>query len=198
MPYVNFDDAQSWLAMYSMPFVRAQRMAIMGDSLRDITNMRLALEAKGMKPTDAVAILGAGYGWSVEEFLAAGYQNVIACDTSAYIHANKNVNAVVTIYNEGAQTNNSKRTVRQLLNRGGNSQKIDWAITEDILPCFTDAEISQYAPHLRDIATNVAHWVSCTFEGATHTMDMNWKTRDSWKAFMTPDWIVQRGTNVAV
>jgi hypothetical protein len=144
-----------------------------------------------------IAILGAGYGWSVEEFLAAGYTNVIACDTSAVIQGNKAVNAVVTIHNEGGSTNNSKRTIRQLLGRGQN-QKIDWAITEDILPCFTDAEITQYAPHLRDIATNVAHWVSPTFEGAVHTLDLNWKTIDQWKALMSPDWIVQRGGGEAI
>lgn len=196
MPFVNFDDPAYWATMYDPPFARINKDAIMGAGNADARNLRLALEAKGMTAQNAVALLGGGYGWVAEEFISAGYANVIVCDTSAYIQGNKNVNAVVEIFNEGATTSNSKRTIRQLLGRGQGSTKIDWAITEDLLPCFTDAEILQYAPNLREIATNVAHWVTPLSPG--NFMLMNWKTIEDWKALLPSDWIVRRGGNIAV
>lgn len=190
MPYVNFDDPATWASLYNPPFIRANKEQLFGTGMRDARNLRLALEAVGMRPTQTVALIGGGYGWVAEEFIAAGYQKVAVFDTSAYIQGNKAVNAVLTIYNEGGTTSQSRRSIRSTLTGNGNTA-VDWAISEDILPCLLDSEISTYAPQLRQIATNVAHWVSPKEDG--NVANLNWKTLAEWKAFMAPDWIVGRG-----
>jgi hypothetical protein len=190
MPFLNVNDPAYWGGMYDPPFIRANRFALFGEGMRDARNLRLALEAVGMQPTHRVALIGGAYGWVAEEWISAGYQWVGVFDISAHVHANKSVNAVVTIHNESGETNNSKGNIRQALGRNRN-QKIDWAVTEDLLPMYTDAEINSYAPHLRDLANNVAHWVTPLAPGSF--MEMNWKTMAAWKAMMTPDSVIERG-----
>jgi hypothetical protein len=195
MPYIDFDDPAVWAEMYNPPYERANREVLFSSGMKSARDLRLALEARGMLPTHKIALIGGGYGWVAEEWIAAGYQSLIVCDTSSYIQSNKAQHAVVTIHAEGADSNGSRGNIRQLLGNARNSP-IDWAVTEDVLPCFTDAEIGSYAPQLRQLARNVAHWVTPKSPG--NYMTMNWKTVEEWKALLTPDLIVARGSDTAV
>lgn len=170
--------------------------------------MIAALESVGLVKGQRIALVGSGFGWVAEEFIAQGYGpladgtangKVCSVDTSTWIQANTNGNATVPIINADVNGSTGRRTIKQQF--GSNTAVIDWAISEDVLPILTGTgpapggnnEIVPFAQALRALSTNVAHWISCP---ATTNRDarLNWKTLAEWKAWVTPDFVIQRGT----
>lgn len=197
MPLMDFDSPATWDYLYGGPYTLDRREEIFGEGMRDAHALRQALEARGMLPVNKVLIIGAGFGWLAKALMDAGYSQVVACDTSAYIQepTRKAANATVQILNEGGSTTGSKRNIRSALGLSGNN-RAPFVITEDIVPCFTDAEIMQYVPHVRDLGTTVVHWTSVLSPG--NYAPLNWKSAADWKAMLSPDLIVARGSNVAI
>lgn len=50
------------------------------------------IEVLGLQPTQKIGILGCGFGWVLEVFIAQGFNNVIGTDTSPFIQTNKGLN----------------------------------------------------------------------------------------------------------
>src|SRR5690349_18512502 len=162
----------------------------------DADNLIAALESSGLQIGQRIALIGAGFGWVAEAFIAKGYGpmadgtangKVCAVDTSNWIQSNKNGNATVTIINADVNASTGRRTVKQQF--GSNNAVIDWAISEDVLPLLIGAgpipagnnEIVPFCSAMRQVATNVVHWVSVnTASGDTR---LNWKTLEEWKAW---------------
>lgn len=174
----------------------------------DAKSLIAALESVGMTTGQRIALVGAGFGWVAEEFIAQGYGpmadgtangKVCAIDTSTWIQSNKNGNATVNIVNADVNASTGRRAIRQQF--GSNNAVIDWAISEDVLPILSGTgptpggtnEIVPFAQTLRSLATNVAHWVSVG--SASGDTRLNWKTLEEWKAWVTPDFVIQRGTS---
>jgi hypothetical protein len=152
-------------------------------------------EALNLQPGQSIGIIGAGFGWVAEDWFAAGLSPIVAVDTSAWIHSNKAQHATVTILNEDGSTNASRGRIRQALGlTGGN--RATWCISEDILPTFADDEALTLAQRMRLVGTTCAHWVSCSaVVTAAQDQRLNWKTLEQWKALVTPDLVVERGTD---
>jgi hypothetical protein len=196
MPLVDFDDPAVWDSLYRcwspdgttlLHFERGAKERILGNDhwlLRDALNLQ---------PGQSIGLIGAGYGWVAEDWAADGLGPIVAVDTSTYIQSNKTLHATVTILDEDGTSNPSRGRIRQALGLSGN-RKADWGITEDILPGMTDAECLTLAGHMRNLATTVVHWVSA-LKARNQDPRLNWKTLEDWKALMTPDLVVQRGTN---
>lgn len=208
MPLVDSNLAATWASLYreynpagvemvgGVPVVPGADAPIgYSRAVKDriIGNDHWALaRALNLQPGQRIALIGAGFGWVAEDWAAAGLGPIVAVDTSTWIHANKAANATVTILNADTATNSGRNAVRQALGLSGN-QRADWAITEDVLPVLSDAECLQVGAALRNMATNVAHWVSVLVPGGGQDARLNWKTLASWKVLMTPDKVVKRG-----
>jgi hypothetical protein len=193
-------------------FVRAAADQIMGN---DPDMLITALESKGLTPGQRIVLIGGSFGWVAEKFIARGYGpaadgtangKVAVVDTSTWIQNNKNANAQLTITNADVNASTGRRAIRNLF--GSNNATVDWAISEDVLPCLIGTgptpggnnEIVPFCQNLRSLANNVAHWVSVGVpvfnDPSTWAGDprYNWKTLQQWKDWTSPDWVVQRGT----
>lgn len=224
MPLVDSNQASLWdggaSSLYRAWDGRNGRLGYQRSEARryignDADNLIVALESVGLTVGQRIALIGAGFGWVAEAFIAQGYGpmadgtangKVCAIDTSTWIQSNKSGNATVNIVNADVNASTGRRAIRQQF--GSNNAVIDWAISEDVLPILTGTgptpggtnEIVPFAQTLRSLATNVAHWITVgtrrfddpqTWAGDAR---LNWKTLGEWKAWTTPDFVIQRGT----
>ncbi len=184
-------------------YARAAKQQYYGN---DIDSLIAGLVPLGLVKGQRIALVGAGFGWAAERFNELGYGpiadgtsagRIVSVDTSTWIQANKTGNAVVPILNSDVNNATGRRALRQAL--GSNNQTIDWAISEDVLPILTDNETQPFADSMRQLATNVVHWVTVgtrvwndpnTWAGDPR---LNWKTLADWKVLMTPDLVARRG-----
>lgn len=194
MPLIDPNLAQTWASAYTGGYSRANT-TVFGLVQKDAAMVRQLLN---LQPGQKIAAFGAGFGWEVEEWQAAGLGPIIAVDFSTWIQANKTGNATVTILNEDGTTTQSRNRIKSALGVTGNN-KCDWAISMDMAPWLTDAEILRYVQPMRDIATRVAHLISCAdpavWEGAPVG---NWKTLEQWKVLLNSDTVVERGNDFRV
>jgi hypothetical protein len=210
MPLVDSNLQETWDSLYSCQpegvvrhFERDVSWCYLGN---DVELLISALESKGLTKGQRIVLIGAGFGWVAEKFIAAGYGPVadgtangkVACvDTSTWIQSNKgNGNATLTIINADVNASTGRRTVRQQF--GSNNAVIDWAISEDVLPILTGVgptpagnnEVVPFCQSIRALSNNVAHWVSTIT--ASSDPRLNWKTLSEWKAWCDPDIVIQR------
>ncbi len=219
MPLVDSNDPTLWdggaTSLYRaapngsvVGYVREGKQAYYGN---DVDLLIAALVSKGLVNGQRIALVGSGFGWTAERFNELGYGpisdgttagRIVSVDTSTWIQSNKNGNAVVPIINADVNGSTGRRAIKNAL--GSNNQVIDWAISEDVLPVLSGTVIGQnneivpFAQNMRALANNVAHWISVgvrrfddpnTWAGDTR---LNWKTLEDWKAWVTPDFVIQR------
>jgi hypothetical protein len=216
MPLVDSNDPALWVgdtALYRQyrpdgtgpyGFERSVKDRILGN---DVDTLISALVTKGLTIGQRIALIGCGFGWEAERFVELGYGpladgtangKVCAVDTSTWIQSNKNSNAVVPIIDADVNAATGRRTIRQQF--GSNNAEVHWAVTMDVLPILIgpgpspggNNEIVPFCQNLRSLAsTGVAHWVSVGT--ASGDPRLNWKTLEEWKAWVTPDFVIQRG-----
>lgn len=192
MPMMDSDQQSTWDYLYrcqvngqTVHYVREAKEQYLG---QDHWKLRDAL---GLQPGQKICLVGGGYGWVAEDWGAAGL-SVTVCDTSAYIQANKTSQSTVQVLNESGLSVQSRRNLLTVAGLPQNG-KFDWIITEDVLPMLTDNECLPLGSECRKFGLNVAHWVSVKEAG--NFAPLNWKTLAEWKALMTPDKVVKRGTS---
>lgn len=213
MPMLDSNLQATWDRLYAaQPFgtiVHYERVAADAYLGNDPELLIAALESIGLLKSHRLVLVGAAYGWVCERFLAKGYGpmangtangKLLCVDTSTYIQANKsnNGNATLTILNADVNASTGRRTIRQQF--GSNNAVVDWVVTEDLLTLLVGAgdvpagnnEIVPLCQNLRSLATNVVHWTSVPT--VSSDPGLNWKTAEVWKAWVTPDFVIQRGT----
>lgn len=225
MPLIDSNDPQIWLDLYGQPAPASRKHADgtveyfnvgPNGELTPLGKATLAYEraamariygadgdrlrtALGLQPTQRICLLGCGFGWLVEQWRALGFTNLIGAEVSTHLRGRFLTEVPLTIQplilNESGETSTSRRNIKLALGVTGNS-KLDWIITEDVLPILSDQECQQLGSAARDLAANVAHWVSVKQGGfpAGHDPRLNWKTLAEWKALMGADRVVARGT----
>ena len=227
MPLLDSNDPALWdgsaTSLYQYPqgqltfgYVRPVAQYYLGN---DVEALIAALESKGLQRGQRIALIGGGFGWVAEHFIAAGYGpaadgtangKVCVVDTSTWIQNNKAANAQLSIVNADVNAATGRRTIKQQF--GSANATVDWAISEDVISLLIGAgptpsgnnEIVPFCQNLRSLATNVAHWTSVgvpKFDDPTvFTGDprLNWKTLEQWKAWVTPDFVIQRGTSTVL
>lgn len=199
MPLMDSNLEATWQSLYRFPHPTQGWGTVVGyDALvkdqilgGDHWLLLSALQSKGMAKGQKIVLVGAGYGWVAAEWAAQGWGPIIAIDTSTYIQARKAQNATVEVYNYDINTNKGRNDVKAALGVTGNN-KVDWGITEDVLPMLSDAECSQLSTFAHNICTNVAHWTSVADPG--NFAPLNWKTLAAWKALLPSDYVIRRGT----
>jgi len=225
MPLVDSNQASLWDGSATSLYRYQQDQLVFGYARpvmeyylgNDVDGLIAALTSKGLQQGQRIALIGAGFGWVAEKFIAAGYGpaadgtangKVCAVDTSTWIQNNKNANAQLTITNVDVNSSTGRRTVRQQF--GSNTATVDWIISEDVLPLLIGTgptpggnnEIVPFCQNLRTLANvGVAHWISCGVPLASDPEQwagdprLNWKTLEQWKAWCTPDFVIARNEN---
>jgi hypothetical protein len=150
-----------------------------------------------------IIIIGGGFGWLTGLLLDMNRGFQIACvETSNFILGNQDLNkskATIQLLNQDFRGTQGKRAIRSALGLSPTNGKADILITEDILTCFSDAEVTQFLPHLRDIAVKVGHIIEIApnyppTEESGVDLRLNHKPDlAAWKALVTPDICVRRG-----
>lgn len=197
MPLIDANQAASWGEdFYTGGYARARKAAILGSNglafgEGDHFKLKAAL---GLTPAMKIAVIGGGFGWLAEDWIAAGLDCYVT-DTSTWIQSNKGVQATLPILNETALTLQSRRNILQAAGLPNNG-RFTFAITEDVLPFLTNNEATQLSSGLRNFADTVAHWVSVGT--ASSNPAMNNKTAAQWKTLINPDLIVPRGTGTVL
>ncbi len=177
----------------------------------DADKLVTALISIGMTPGQLIALVGAGFGWEAETFLARGFGpmtdgtsngRLCAIDASQWIQSNLNGNAVVQILNSDINSSVGRNAIKNAFNLKGNAT-VDWCVTMDVLPLLagTDPtvnnEITPFCSNCRQLSTKVAHWISPLIPGGTQDQRLNWKTLADWKTnWVAPDFVIGRGQSV--
>jgi hypothetical protein len=99
MPLINFETKADFDDAYRIgaepnghPNTRPEiklhynRKVIRPIALRNVTNL---IRVLSLVPTNAIVLVGVGFGWSIEVFLSLGFSRVIGTDTSLYIQGSK-------------------------------------------------------------------------------------------------------------
>jgi len=139
---------------------------------------------RSIVPTGKVLVAGCGWGYLVDELVALGL-DAWGIDASTYCVGRAVVSSrVLTVE---ATSRNRPAGARTAAGLGG-STKFAAAVTDDLLPCLTDAEASTALAELRRVATTLLHIVT---PGAAadpaKAAGLNWKSHAAWKSFVGTD-----------
>jgi hypothetical protein len=198
MPLVDLDRVEVWDSLYRcvidgqiVHYSRSAKQQYYGN---DVDTLVKALVTKGLTKGQRIALIGCGFGWMAERFIELGYGpiadgtdagRIVHTDISTWIHSNKVDNAVLPILNSDVNLVSGRDEIKAAFD----NHPIDWCISEDILPCLHDDECTTLAFSMRQISSNVVHWVS------TPCPVLNNKMLPQWKELITPDLVIHRGTD---
>lgn len=127
------------------------------------------VEILKLKPIDKIAIIGCGFGWTVEALELMGFQSVAGVDKSNYILSELAKDP--GIYQGTADISDSLGLF-----------KPDIIITEYLLDCYYDSEIPDLLKQY-DYAKIAAHLVINKHDCPERT-DLNIKYIEDWKALL--------------
>ena len=152
-----------------------------------------------------VAVWGCGWGSLVNLAVSAGY-DAYGFDASAYaITRGKALlpSIAARLFQRDALVASDVTAAKTDAGISGNRQ-FALLVTEDVLACMSDAEISSTLPLLRGISsTNLLHMVTPLDPWAqAHGLSdsrINWKTDAQWKALLAPpDQVYDAVTNAVI
>jgi 2-polyprenyl-3-methyl-5-hydroxy-6-metoxy-1,4-benzoquinol methylase len=144
-----------------------------------------AAVVRGRFATGKVLIAGCGYGYLVKHLVGLGV-DAYGADASdwcvsqaATVAHNRVLKADIT--NRAQLT--SALTFAGLRTNG----RFTAIVTEDVLTCLTDAEITLALSELRRISQVLFHIVTAVETEADRLPEFNWKTLEAWKALVGTD-----------
>ncbi len=143
-----------------------------------------------------IAIAGSGWGHSIKALRDAG-RDASGFDASSYASlkyvtleaGQAGRNATASVLNATQMTNYRRNTAGL-----SGSTKIPLMVSEDMLPCLTDAEVTTALTRMRDNATKVIHVVTCAVASDADPLvvragdldarvsEMLWLTHQAWYA----------------
>jgi len=148
-----------------------------------------------IKPNDTILMVGVGFGWIAENWIAQGLGPICAIDTSHWIHSAKSQHANIDIYNFDITDYSTHDQIKQILGLQS-SDKIDWCITEDFFTEITNQECIDISLALRSIGNNVIHYITPKLSEELLSIPQigvrNYKTEEEWNTLLSPDRIVIR------
>ena len=160
----------------------------------------------GWPTTHNIAIVGGGFGWSMEYIDSLGYVESYVNETSLYILS------VLTDINSRDGIPHSLLSGRvlsqDLLRNAGRSQfrnqtigpqsRYDVIVTERVLTSLTDQEAIDLSAALHESTLlasggTVLHIDTPLRDPETQDQDFNWKPMSEWAALLPTDWICSSG-----
>lgn len=146
-------------------------------------------------------VAGCGWGYLVQLAVAAGY-DAWGVDASAYAvgKAQAAIGAALAPRILQADVLNATQ-LRQAANAAGipgGNPRFALLVTEDVLPCLTDGEITTAVTNLRARCTsNLLHICTLADPSVVQDSRCNWKTGAQWKALLSPpDLVVDENLRV--
>lgn len=134
------------------------------------------------------AIYGCGWGYLVQLAVAAGY-DAFGFDASAYAinKAKALFPALATrFFVRNATVSADVTASKNDAGLKGNA-RFSILMTEDMLTCLTDQEITTCLPLLRGVCgNNLLHLVTLLDTSTVQDVQCNWKTAAQWKAIISP------------
>lgn len=137
-------------------------------------------------PTGKLLVAGCGPGYLVDELVLLG-RDAWGIDAAPYC-ASRFIRTD-RIMQADSLVRSQLAAVRTFAGLQGNA-RFAGLITDDLLPCLTDAEATIAIAESRRIATVVRHIITCSKVDdvpGSRAAEMNWKTQAAWKALTTPD-----------
>lgn len=163
------------------------------EGMRTTIQMRIdALKGRFAPSNQKLAIWGCGWGWLVNLAVTAGY------DAHGYDASQYAITKAQALYPalsarfhlRNALLNADMTPARRDAGLTGN-QRFALLVTEDLLECMSDAEITTTLPLLRGICSaNLLHIVTPSNPGSYMDSRVNWKTAAQWHALLTPPDVV--------
>lgn len=147
------------------------------------------VSAFGVQPADRVLVVGAGFGFLIEAAKDAGFANVWGIDNSPYVAANRGAETrgdVVLVEDDVRGGGRIKAALRQATG----DDVFDWVITEDVVACYSDADVVAFAPHLERLLAGsdparVVHVTTVTRpESPPRPAGLTWHTLAEWAALV--------------
>lgn len=140
----------------------------------------------------AVLVAGCGAGYMVKALLDLGL-NAFGIDASAWI-VNRGIAEVPALSTRlvvaDATTVAGMNSVKSLAGLQGN-QRFRAGVSEDLLPCLTDAEAANLVTQMNRVCTAAFHIITCDHpelpDMNQHVTALNWKTQAQWKAIVGQD-----------
>lgn len=144
-------------------------------------------------------IAGCAFGYTVQYLtdLPAYTASAYGFDASAWAisQAQAEVPAVAARLMVADALSASDMDAARLMVVGHGARKVPLVVTEDMLPCLTDAEIPAALANLRAISNTLAHIVTLDGPGADHATGLNWKSAAEWRALIgSSEWILNAVT----
>jgi hypothetical protein len=150
-------------------------------------------------PTTAgkVAVWGCSWGYMVQLLVNAGYDAYGFDGSSWAITTGQSRYSAISsrLFVEDATITANINTSKAQVGLGPIA-KFALLITDDMLTCCSDAEISTMLPLLRNVATRMAHVVTPLDPTTTQDARLNWKTTANWKTVVSPDTLLDVWGNV--
>jgi hypothetical protein len=133
-------------------------------------------------------VVGCGYGYLVDLCVTAGYDAFGVDNTYAITKGRQLLPAISTrLLVADALNTSTLDTAAKSAGLHGGVPKWALLVTEDVLPCMSDAEIATALTNLRArCSTNLLHFVTPGQQDASHDPRINWKTIDAWRAVLCP------------
>lgn len=134
-------------------------------------------------PVGSVLVVGCAWGFVVQELLDRGW-DAWGIDASewAVSMAYVSIDAPARVLFGNAT---DPADMDAACARAG-VERFDLAVTDDILPALTDAEIQRGVTQCRRVARNVLHCVTPKPASET-TLELNWKPIGVWRELLAPD-----------
>lgn len=138
-------------------------------------------------------VVGCGYGYLVDDLVAAGY-DAWGVDASQYA-ISKGQSLLPGVASRlavaDALDGASLDAVAKSAGLHGKTPTWTLLLTEDVLPCMSDAEVATALANLRARCTsNLLHLVTPGHADPDHDARLNWKTIDGWRAVLCPPDVV--------
>jgi len=105
-----------------------------------------------IQTTDTVLVVGCAFGYLIEAAQEAGYPNVYGLDSSPYVTSLKDVEASnnVIIVPDDIRGGQVQNTLRQATGH----RTFDWLITEDVVACYSTAEVQALQGAAENLLSN--------------------------------------------
>ncbi len=148
-------------------------------------------------PTGKLLVAGCGPGYLVDELVNLG-RDAWGLDAAGYCASRFVLPA--RIMQADSLVRSQLAAVRSFAGLQGNA-KFAGLVTDDLLPCFSDAEVAIAVTESRRIANVVLHIVTCSKAGdvpGSRNPELNWKLHSAWAALAAPDKVYDTETGAVL
>lgn len=162
---------------------------------------------------DKIGVAGCGWGFLVDELVSLE-REAYGFDAASYATAKAGIaispQIAQRVVTANALTRSQMTGFRTNTVKMSGSTPIPLVVTEDLLPCLTNAEVTTVLAELRRISAKLCHIVTCArpaSPGSTTVLagdltnrlgELNWKAHADWKTLVGTDLVMDAETGAVL